>query len=418
MRDPLLQGLQVYRVGGAVRDRLLGLPVKDHDYVVVGARAEELLNRGFQPVGRDFPVFLHPVSHEEYALARTERKSGSGYTGFVVHADPAVTLEQDLARRDLTINAMAENAEGLLVDPYGGEADLRAGVLRHVSPAFVEDPVRVLRLARFAARFGFRTAPETATLLRQLVQSGELDHLVAERVWQEFAKGLMEAQPSLMIRSLRESGALAVILPELDRLFGVPQPPQHHPEVDSGEHVLLALDLAAQEGASLAVRWAVLLHDLGKGLTDPEAWPSHHGHEQAGVPLVTAVCERLKLPAALRELAELVCLLHLQVHRLSELRPSTVLKVLERADAFRRPERFAELVQACRFDAKGRTGLQQRPYPQQTQWLDLQHAARSVDAGAVAKACAKPQAIPQAVHDARLRAVSAALALQRDHATG
>ncbi len=368
-----------YLVGGAVRDRLLGLPVHERDWVVVGATPEAMQAAGYKPVGRDFPVFLHPETNEEHALARTERKSGHGYHGFVFHAD--------LARRDLTINAIAEDEHGTLVDPFNGQADLQTRVLRHVSPAFAEDPLRVLRAARFAARFarlGFQIAGETLALMRQLVQAGELEHLAPERVFQETHKALITDSPQVYVRVLRDCGALAVLFPELDRLFGVPQPPQHHPEVDSGAHVLLALEQATRLSEDAAVRFAVLVHDLGKGATPADILPKHHGHEKRGVPLVRAVCERLRVPRAWRELAELVCRYHLHCHRAAELKPGTILKVLTAADAFRRPARFAQFLLACEADARGRTGLEARDYPQAARLARALDAARSVDAGALA----------------------------------
>ncbi len=359
--------MQVYLVGGALRDRLLGRPVRERDWVVVGAEPEELLARGFTPVGREFPVFLHPQTHEEYALARLERKVAPGYRGFTTQFSPDVTLEEDLKRRDLTINAMAESESGEIVDPYGGRRDLDARVLRHVSEAFVEDPVRILRVARFAARFaplGFTVAPETAALMARMVQSGEVRALVAERVWQETERALSEPCPEAYFEVLRSCGALACIFPEVDALFGVPQPAQWHPEIDTGVHVLLALRYAAQRGTSTAVRFAALVHDLGKALTPRERWPAHHGHEEAGVPLVEALSLRLKAPNECRELAALAARHHTSVHRALELKPATVLKLLESTDAFRRPERFAELLLACEADARGRAGLEDRPYPQ------------------------------------------------------
>ncbi len=397
--------MRIYQVGGAVRDRLLGLPVKDHDWVVVGATPDAMLAQGFKPVGKDFPVFLHPETHEEYALARTERKSGRGYKGFVVHADPDVTLEEDLARRDLTINAMAQDEDGALIDPYHGADDIQARVLRHVSPAFVEDPVRILRIARFAARFDFEVAPETQALMQQMVADGEVDHLVSERVWQEFAKGLMEAQPSRMLMVLRECGALARLMPELDSLFGVPQPPQHHPEVDTGIHTLMALDMAARMALPLAARWAVLLHDLGKGSTPAELLPHHHGHEDRGVELAEAVSQRLRVPVDCREMAVLASRWHTHIHRAMELRPQTLLKVLEGVDAFRKPERLECLIRVAEADARGRTGFEQRDYPQGDRVRQALDAARTVNAGEVAKQVADPSRIRQAVHDARLHAI-------------
>jgi tRNA nucleotidyltransferase (CCA-adding enzyme) len=354
-------------VGGAVRDQLLGRPVKERDWVVVGATPEELLALGYQPVGREFPVFLHPQTHEEYALARLERKSGPGYRGFTTQFAPSVTLEEDLKRRDLTINAMAQAEDGTLIDPYGGRADLDARLLRHVSDAFVEDPVRILRVARFAARYaglGFQVAPQTLELMRQITNSGEARTLVPERVWQETERALLEEQPQVYFEVLRACEALAVIFPEVDALFGVPQPPKWHPEVDTGVHVLLALRYAAAQRASAAVRFAVLTHDLGKAATPRSRWPSHQGHEEFGVPLIEDLCDRLKVPNAHRELAVLSARYHTLVHRAPELRATTLLGLLENCDAFRRPERFSELLLACEADARGRTGLEQSPYPQ------------------------------------------------------
>jgi tRNA nucleotidyltransferase (CCA-adding enzyme) len=404
--------VKIFRVGGSVRDELLGLPVKDQDYVVVGSSPEEMLELGFRPVGKDFPVFLHPQTHEEYALARTERKTGPGYTGFAIHAAPDVTLQQDLERRDLTINAIARDDHGNLIDPFHGADDLKAGVLRHVGPAFVEDPVRVLRIARFAARFGFTIAPETLELMRQMVADGEVDHLVAERAWQEIARGLMEPRPSLMLLALRACGALARILPEVDALFGVPQPPKHHPEVDSGVHTLLVIDYAASRNHPLSVRFSALTHDLGKAATPPEEWPRHIGHEERSGPLLEALCERLRVPSECRDLAVLVALYHLQVHRAEELKPSTVVKLLEKTDAFRRPDRFALMLDACECDYRGRTGLADRPYPAAELLRKALAAARSVDAGAIAREQAQPAQIAAAIHAARVHAVKRAFASQ------
>jgi tRNA nucleotidyltransferase (CCA-adding enzyme) len=373
--------MRVYLVGGAVRDRLLGLPVRERDWVVVGATPEELLWLGYQPVGREFPVFLHPTTHEEHALARQERKVGPGYRGFTTQFAPTVTLEEDLGRRDLTINAMAEDESGALIDPYGGQADVAARVLRHVSAAFVEDPVRILRVARFAARFaplGFRVADETLALMRRITESGEARTLVPERVWQETERALAEAHPEVFFHTLRACGALAVIYPEIDALFGVPQPPRWHPEIDTGIHVMLALRYAAAHGAPPAVRFAVLVHDLGKAQTPRAEWPSHHGHEELGVPLINELCDRLKVPNAHRELAILAGRYHTLVHRALELRPATVLTVLENCDAFRRPERFAELLLACEADARGRSGREDAPYPQ------VGYLARALTAAAAA----------------------------------
>ncbi|WP_026182846.1 multifunctional CCA addition/repair protein [Leeia oryzae] len=397
--------MTVYTVGGAVRDRLLGLPVKDRDYVIVGTTADDMVRRGFKPVGKDFPVFLHPQTHEEYALARTERKQGRGYTGFVVHATPEVTLEEDLARRDLTINAIAEAADGRLIDPYHGVADLKAGVLRHVSQAFVEDPVRILRLARFAGRFGFTVAPDTLQLMQQMVADGEVDHLVAERVWQEWAKGLMSDNPARMIEVLQQCGALARLAPELAALFGVPQPASHHPEVDTGLHILLCMQRAACLEANLAVRWAVLLHDLGKGVTPEDEWPRHVKHEVTGMPLVDAICQRYRVPGDCRDLAVMTCREHLNIHRFAELRAATKLDVLERCDAFRKPQRFADLLLACKCDAQGRTGFEFSPYSQRNNWLQVLAAAQSVNSGEIAQQCKDPTHIKESIRLARLDAI-------------
>jgi tRNA nucleotidyltransferase (CCA-adding enzyme) len=373
--------MRVYLVGGAVRDRLLGLPVRERDWVVVGATPEELVRLGYEPVGREFPVFLHPATHEEYALAREERKVGPGYRGFTTQFAPTVTLEEDLRRRDLTINAMAEDENGALIDPYGGRADLAARLLRHVSEAFVEDPVRILRVARFAARFaglGFRVADETLALMRRIVDAGEARTLVPERVWQETERALAEAHPEVFFETLRACGALAVIFPEIDALSGVPQPRRWHPEIDTGVHVMLALKYAAAHGVSGAVRFAVLTHDLGKAQTPKADWPSHHGHEEFGVPLIEDLCDRLKVPNTHRELAILAARQHTLVHRALELKPATVLTLLENCDAFRRPERFAELLLACEADARGRTGREDAPYPQAAYLREARAAAAGV----------------------------------------
>ena len=398
--------MKTYIVGGAVRDRLLGLPQSDRDHVVVGATPDEMVALGYQPVGKDFPVFLHPDSHEEYALARTERKSGRGYKGFVIHAAPDVTLEEDLLRRDLTINAMAEDAAGQIVDPYGGQVDLAAKRFRHVSEAFAEDPVRILRVARFAARFTeFSVAPETRALMQSMVEAGEVDALVPERVWQEFARGLMEAQPSRMFQVLRDCGALARLLPELDRLFGVPQPPEHHPEVDTGVHVMLVVDWSAAQGFELPVRFAALVHDLGKGTTPPEFWPKHHGHEARSVELVRTLSERLRVPADCRDLAVAVARDHGNAYRAAELRPATLVELFERVDAFRRPERFAAFLQACECDFRGRPGYETKPFPAPGYLREALEIARAVDAGAVARA-ADPARVREAVYEARAQALA------------
>ncbi|RFO96256.1 multifunctional CCA addition/repair protein [Rhodoferax lacus] len=413
--------MKIYLVGGAVRDALMGLPMQDRDWVVVGSTPQALLDLGYTQVGRDFPVFLHPTSHEEYALARTERKTAPGYTGFAVHADPGVTLEEDLARRDLTINAIALPAERLqrdghfepqdLIDPFQGRADLTARVLRHVTPAFREDPVRILRLARFAARFaGFSAAPETLSLMQQMVQDGEVDHLVAERVWQELAKGLMEARPSRMFAVLRDCHALVRLLPELDRLWGVPQSPQHHPEVYTGVHVMLVLDMAAQLQASLAVRFACLMHDLGKGTTPVDVLPRHIGHEGRSVKLLQAVCKRLRVPVECAELAEVVAREHGNIHRSAELGPDALLRLLERCDAIRKPARMAEVLLACECDARGRTGFADAAYPQRPRLLQALEQVLSVATAPVAADAQQKGAtglqIGAAVRQARLAALS------------
>ncbi|MBK9217538.1 MAG: multifunctional CCA addition/repair protein [Uliginosibacterium sp.] len=406
---------KTYIVGGAVRDRLLGLPVQDRDWVVVGATPEVMLAEGFRPVGKDFPVFLHPRTQEEYALARTERKTAPGYKGFVFHADAGVRLEDDLIRRDLTINAMAEDADGGLIDPFGGQRDLAARVFRHVSPAFLEDPVRILRLARFAARFAdFSVAPETLALMRDMVASGEVDHLVPERVWQEISRGLMSARPSRMIEVLRACGALARLIPELDALFGVPQPPQHHPEVDTGAHILHVIDDAAAREASLAVRWAAMLHDLGKGTSPPENWPHHHGHEARGVPLVEAVCARLKVPVDCRDLAVLTCREHGAVHQAPQMGASALTRFLTRVDALRRPARLEDLLSATCSDFYGRPGFAARAFVAPDLIRRAFVAFSAVDAGAVAGSTSDKTQIPARLHEARCAAVRAALNLGAD----
>ena len=404
--------MQIHLVGGAVRDQLLGRPVSERDWVVVGAAPEQMLAQGFRPVGRDFPVFLHPDTGEEYALARTERKQGHGYHGFAFDAAPGVTLEEDLARRDLTINAMALAPDGRLTDPYGGQRDLQARLLRHVSPAFVEDPLRVLRVARFAARYrglGFRIAPETLALMRRIAGDGELQHLVPERVWKETERALMEDAPQVYIQTLRECGALAVLLPELDALFGVPQAPRHHPEIDSGVHTLLALAHAAGTGASSAVRWAVLLHDLGKGLTPSGEWPRHIAHEPRSARLARQVSARLKVPREHAELAALVAEYHTHSHRALELRSSTLLKLLEALDHFRRPGRLEDFLAACEADARGRTGLELRPYRQAALIRRAAEAARRVEARPLAERGLAGEALGKAIRCARSDAIAGAI---------
>ena len=406
--------MQTYLVGGAVRDLLLGLPVTDRDWVVVGATPQALLAAGYLPVGRDFPVFLHPQTKEEVALARTERKTAPGYHGFAFHAAPDVTLEQDLSRRDLTINAMARDEAGQVIDPFGGQRDLAARVLRHVSPAFAEDPVRILRLARFAARFAdFHIATETIALARQMVENGDVDALVPERVWQELARGLMEPRPSRLFDVLRACGVLARLLPEVDRLWGVAQPAEHHPEVDAGVHLMMVLDMSARLQAGLAVRYACLGHDLGKGSTPAAGLPRHLGHEQRSVGLVRRVSERLRVPTECRELAEVVAREHGNVHRSADFSAAPLVRLLERCDALRKPARFGEILLACECDSRGRLGLADTPYPQRQRLLAVQAAALAVGTAEVAAAAAARgltgPAIGVAVHEARVRAVEVLL---------
>lgn len=403
--------IRVFVVGGAVRDRLLGLEVRDHDHVVVGATPEDMSALGFQPVGKDFPVFLHPVTREEYALARTERKTARGYKGFQVHAAPDVTLEEDLRRRDLTINAIAESESGELFDPFNGRADLAARMFRHVSTAFAEDPVRILRVARFAARFpDFSIAPETLALMREMTANGEVDALVPERVWQEMARGLMEDQPSRMFLLLRECGALARLIPELDALFGVPQNPRSHPEIDTGDHVMRVIDQAAAAAQPLPVRFAALLHDLGKGLTPKENWPNHGGHEAAGLELVKQVSLRLRAPTECASLSQIVARWHGQAHQADTMGAAGMLELLEMTDAFRRPERFEQFLHACAADFHGRPGWESRPFAQALRLRRALAAACQVDAGALARQVA-PNEIPQTIRQARLQAIQQALML-------
>lgn len=402
--------MQIYKVGGAVRDRLLGRPVTDIDWVVVGASVEQMQAQGFRPVGADFPVFLHPKSGEEYALARTERKSGRGYGGFTFHASPEVTLEEDLVRRDLTINAMAEDENGCIIDPYNGQKDLEDRILRHVSPAFAEDPLRVLRVARFAARYaerGFRVAPETLELMRELSESDELQALTAERSWKEIARALMEAQPQVFIQVLRDCGALKQLMPELDALFGVPQPPAHHPEIDSGVHTLSVLEQAAIHQQPLTVRWACLLHDLGKGLTPEEEWPRHIAHEKRGLKLIKAVNQRFKVPRDCQELALLVGEYHTHGHRALELKASTLLELLQSFDVYRRPQRFEAFIAACEMDARGRLGLEQRDYPQADYLRGAAAAARAVAVQPLVEKGFAGQGLGEAIRRERLRALKA-----------
>ena len=408
--------MQIYMVGGAVRDKLLGRPVNDHDWVVVGATPEQMLALGYLPVGRDFPVFLHPDTREEYALARTERKSGRGYRGFVVQSSPDVTLEEDLARRDLTINAIAISAEPSSAtghfDPYGGERDLQDRVLRHVTDSFREDPVRILRVARFAARFtDFTVAPETMQLMREMVAHGEADHLVAERVWQELARGLMEERPSRMFDVLRECGALKVVLPEVDRLWGVPQRPEYHPEVDTGVHLMMVLDMAARLATTLTVRFACLVHDLGKGTTPADMLPRHIGHEQRSAKLLKGLCERLRVPTECRETADVVAREHGNIHRSGELGAAALVRLIERCDGIRKPARFDEILLACECDARGRLGFDEAPYPQRQRLREalaaVQSVATSVIAARAAESGVTGQKVGEMIHAARVRAVAA-----------
>ena len=401
--------MRIYKVGGAVRDRLLNRPVTDVDWVVVGSDAHTMEQKGFRPVGGDFPVFLHPKTGEEYALARTERKSGVGYGGFTFFASPTVTLEEDLIRRDLTINAMAEDEHGAITDPYGGQQDLAARVLRHVSPAFAEDPLRVLRVARFAARFApldFSVAPETLCLMRELSASGELAELTAERVWKEISRALMEARPDVFIEVLKASGALKALLPEVDQLFGVPQRAEHHPEVDTGIHALMVLKKCAELNAPLTVRWAALMHDLGKGTTPKDQWPRHIAHETRGLALVKKVNNRFKVPKECAELALLVCEYHTHAHRAFELRAETLATLLQRFDVYRRPERFEEFVQACKADAQGRLGFEHRPYPQADYLLSAMQTARAINAAPLLAQGLQGAELGKALNAARLQALA------------
>ena len=402
--------MKVYLVGGAVRDALLGYPSSERDWVVVGASPRELLDRGYQQVGRDFPVFLHPETRDEYALARTERKQGHGYTGFAVHCDPAVTLEQDLLRRDLTVNAMARSAEGEIIDPYGGQRDLAARVLRHVSEAFVEDPLRVLRTARFAARYahlGFSVAPETLALMAEIVGQGELAHLPAERIWVELERALGERDPQVFVQVLRDCGALEALLPEVEALFGVPQTERYHPEIDTGIHTLMALQQAARLTPASDVRFALLVHDLGKGTTPRDEWPRHIAHEQRGLQLVERVCQRLKAPGQYRELALKVCQYHTHCHRALELRGKTLLGLLQATDALRRPERFEAFLLACEADARGRRGLEQCDYPQADYLRRALAAAREVSAADFSAQGLQGKALGDAIASERVRRLEA-----------
>lgn len=403
--------MNIYLVGGAVRDKLLGLPQRERDWVVVGSTPEALLAEGFKPVGKDFPVFLHPKTQEEYALARTERKTGKGYYGFECYASPDVTLEEDLSRRDLTINAMAATEQGEIIDPYNGQQDLKNKILRHVSPAFSEDPVRVLRVARFAARFqplGFTVAPETLALMRTMVENGEVDALVAERVWQEMHRALTEVDPAQFFLVLRECGALKRLWPALDKLWGIPQPEQHHPEIDTGDHVMMVLGIAAKMTNDPLTRFAALCHDLGKGESPPENWPSHRGHEDRGVPIIEAFCKRYRAPKEYSDLAKLVSRFHLHCHRAFELKSTTLLKTLERLDAFRQPERFEKFLIACEADAKGRTGREAIPYPQANRMREALQVAKAVLIKPLIDSGLEGAALGAKLHQERARAIEKA----------
>ena len=396
---------KIYCVGGAVRDRLLGLPVKDQDWVVTGSTPEQMAAQGFVPVGKDFPVFLHPKTHEEYALARTERKTALGYKGFSVYASPDVTLEEDLLRRDFTVNAIAQDDQGQLIDPHHGIEDLNAGILRHVSGAFNEDPVRILRGARFAARFDFKIAPQTLTLMCEMVNNGEVDALVPERIWQELSRSLMEKHPSRFFNTLRSCGALKKIMPEIDALFGVPQPAKYHPEIDCGLHTMLVIDDAARHDYALEVRFAALTHDLGKATTPVDILPRHSGHELRSVELVKTLCAHLRATGECRDLALLAARFHGDIHRACELRSDTIIKLFQSTDAWRRPERFVQLLEACASDARGRKDHEQDLYPQADYLRRLLEVARAVNAGEIAGRCKDSSMIPQAVQQARIAAI-------------
>lgn len=401
--------MENYLVGGSVRDQILGLPIKDRDWVVVGSTVEEMLSQGFQPVGKDFPVFLHPKTHEEYALARTERKTTPGYRGFIIHAEPSITLEQDLERRDLTINAIAQAEDGSLIDPFNGQQDIKNKILRHVSPAFTEDPVRVLRIARFAARFSFTIADETKILINEMVNSKELEHLVPERVWQELEKALTTPQPSLFFMALRDTKALAILFPEVDRLFGVPQVPKWHPEIDTGIHVMMVIDQAARLTNDIAVRFAALCHDLGKGTTPIDIQPQHIGHEARSISLTKALCQRLKVPKDITSLSLKVAEYHTHVHLLFELQPKTILKVIEALDAFRRPKRFAQYLLAGEADFRGRPGYENTPMPE----IELFHhcftAAQAIDAQQFVDLGLQGKAIAEALKKQRINAIKSVI---------
>lgn len=397
--------MKVYQVGGAIRDKLLGLPVTDRDWVVTGSSPNEMESLGYKAVGRDFPVFLHPRTHEEYALARTERKTGPGYKGFAFNTSPDVTLEQDLARRDITINAIAEDESGTIIDPYGGRRDLEAGLLRHISPAFAEDPLRILRVARFAARFNFRVADETQKLMQQLAESGELAALVAERIWTELEKALQADHPVRFFEVLQDCNALEQVFPEIARLFGVPQPPEHHPEIDTGIHTMMVLEQACRLSDDTAIRFAALVHDLGKGTTPDELLPRHHGHEERGAKLVRKLCERLRIPNHYRDLGIIVARYHFICHTIMELREDTVIRKLEAMDAFRQPDRFEKFLVACEADARGRTGYENTPYPQADRFRQYFNAARDIDTTTIPMDSMQGKDIASAIHQLRVNAI-------------
>lgn len=401
--------MEIYLVGGAVRDQLLSIKVKDRDFVVVGATPQQMLDQQYQQVGKDFPVFLHPQTKEEHALARTERKSGHGYTGFSVYSAPDVTLEQDLIRRDLTINAIAQSADGTLIDPFNGQQDINDKVLRHVSPAFSEDPLRVLRVARFAARFahlGFHIAPETLKLMKQLTDAGELAHLTPERVWQEMSNALTATKPQVFFQVLRECGALKVLLPEIDNLFGVPNPAKWHPEIDSGVHTLMVIEQAARLTEDAEIRFAALVHDLGKALTPPEKWPAHHGHGQIGLPLIEQLAQRLRVPNAHKELALMVSDHHCKIHRCNDLTKDSIITLFDKLDAWRKPERYQKFLLACEADARGRLHFEEAPYPQRQQMLKYYQQAADVNVQDIIKQGIKGAAIKPALFKARTAAIS------------
>jgi tRNA nucleotidyltransferase (CCA-adding enzyme) len=402
--------MEIYLVGGAVRDKLLGKPGQDNDWVVVGSTPEEMETHNFKAVGKDFPVFLHPETKEEYALARTERKAGKGYKGFTFHTSADITLEEDLARRDLTINAIAEDHAGNLIDPYNGKQDIEDKILRHVSPAFVEDPLRVLRVARFAARFGFRIAPETMALMKKISESGELDTLVPERVWNELEQAMGETYPSRFILALRACHALAILFPEIEQLFGIPQPVNYHPEIDTGIHTLMSLNQASRLSRDPQIRFATLVHDLGKGTTPKEKLPGHRGHEERGVKLIELLCKRYRAPNQYRELAIQVSRHHLSCHRIREMRAETILKKLESLDAFRRPERFEKFLICCEADARGRTGFEDRAYPQADYFKKSLDAANKVNTEILNQQGLEGKTMADAIRNERINLISITMA--------